>query len=123
VVATDHAPHDQAEKSVRFADAARGVTALETAAAIVWRVLGDPARMFEVMSTRPARIGGFARHGQLVEIGAPANLMVFDPSSDWVVGEFASKSSNSPFLGKEMTGRVVATIHEGRLTHRLEGAR
>jgi dihydroorotase len=123
VVATDHAPHSPAEKRVGFVDAPRGVTGLETAAAVVWRVLQDPVRMFEVMSTRPASIGGVARHGHPVEVGAPANLMVFDPSSEWVVGEFASKSANSPFLGQKMDGRVVATIFEGTLTHNLEGAR
>jgi dihydroorotase len=120
VVATDHAPHTAAEKSVSFKAAPRGVMGLETASAAVWEVLGDPEALYEVMSVRPARIGGLSRHGHRIEVGSPANLMVFDPESDWVVETFASKSTNSPYLGRAMRGRVAATIYEGTITHQLE---
>jgi len=117
-VATDHAPHTIVEKAVPFEQAPRGVIGLETAAAIVSVALsGDQAVFFERMSIAPARIAGLARHGMLVEPGTPANLVIFDPERSWVPRVFASKSANSPFLGEELVGKVLATIHEGVVTH------
>lgn len=123
VVATDHAPHTPEEKAVGFIDAPRGVTGLETAASVVWGVVEDPERLYECMSTRPARIAGLESQGHRLTVGAPANIAVFDPVSRWVVDAFFSKSSNSPYLGMDMTGRIVATIHKGLVVHRLEEAR
>jgi dihydroorotase len=120
-VATDHAPHSPAEKAVAFEDAPRGVIGLETAASVVWDVVEDVSALFRVMSSAPARIADISRHGWPVEVGSPANLTVFDPGRTWVVGEFASKSSNSPYTGRTMTGRPVMTILEGVITHQLEG--
>ncbi|MGH8913059.1 MAG: dihydroorotase [Acidimicrobiia bacterium] len=117
-VATDHAPHTVAEKAVPFEEAPRGVIGLETAAAVASGALGrDQAVFFDRMSTAPARIAGLARHGMAVEPGAPANLVVYDPERAWIPGAFASKSANSPFTGMELTGRVLATIHEGRISY------
>lgn len=121
VVATDHAPHTEDEKAVPFSEAPRGVIGLETAASSVWRAVGDPATLFRVMSTNPARLAGLARHGRLLETGSPANLVVFDPHRSWTVESFASRSQNSPYLGMEMAGRVVLTVHEGEMVHSLEG--
>lgn len=112
-VATDHAPHSVADKAVGFVDAPRGVIGLETAAAVVWGVLGDPVRFFEVMSVRPAAIAGIGRHGVTLSAGSPANLVVFDPDLVWVPTAFRSKSSNSPYLGSTLKGRSVATLIEG----------
>lgn len=122
VVASDHAPHSPDEKSVAFDEAPRGVIGLETAAAVVNGVVSDPVLLFRVLSTNPAHIGGFDRHGRAVMPGEPANLVVFDPQSEWVPGEFASKSSNSPYIGRTLRGRVAATIHEGDLSYRHGGA-
>jgi dihydroorotase len=118
-VATDHAPHAPSEKDVPFEEAPRGVIGLETAAAVAaTHALGDDQRLFfERMSVAPARIAGLARQGSLVEPGSPANLTLFDPGQRWIPGSFASKSSNSPFTGAELTGRVMATIREGKITY------
>lgn len=120
-VATDHAPHTVAEKAVPFSGAPRGVIGLETAAPAVWEVMSDPVRFFEVTSVLPARIAGLRRHGVPLTVGAPANLVVFDPSARWVPESFVSKSSNSPYLGRAMTGRAMLTVFEGTITHQLEG--
>jgi dihydroorotase len=120
VVATDHAPHTLSEKDVPFADAPRGVIGLETAASAVWEALGDPDRFFEVLSSMPARLIGLSDHGRPVSPGGPANLVVFDPRAGWTVDTFSSKSANSPFLGREMSGRVRATIHNGEVVHTRE---
>lgn len=117
-VATDHAPHLEEEKRVGFAAAPRGVIGLETAAAAVWETLGDRDRFFEVLSIAPSRILGLADHGMPLEVGNPANLVVFDPNETWVPWHFHSKSSNSPYTGRTMVGRVEATIRDGELIHR-----
>jgi dihydroorotase len=118
-VATDHAPHSIAEKGVPFEEAPRGVTGLETAAAVVaTHALGDDQRrFFDRMSIGPARIAGLPRQGRLIEPGSPANLVIFDPKRRWAPAAFLSKSSNSPFTGVELTGKVVATIHQGQITY------
>jgi len=120
-VATDHAPHSPWEKDVPFEEAPRGVIGLETSASVTWEALnGNAGLFFERMSAAPARIAGLERHGQPVESGSVANLVLFDPGRSWVPHSFRSKSSNSPFLGTRLTGRVMATIHDGAVVY--EGA-
>jgi dihydroorotase len=118
-VATDHAPHTAAEKAVPFEEAPRGVIGLETAAAVVASyALGDDQRVFfDRMSVAPARIAGLERQGRHLEPGSPANLVLFDSGRRWVPASFASKSQNSPFAGMELTGMVLATIYEGRISY------
>jgi len=116
-VATDHAPHASSEKEVPFEDAPRGVIGLETAASATHMAVGlDPMDFFDRLSVRPARIAALADHGQWVEEGSSANLVVFDPTSTWVPERFESKSSNSPWLGRPLNGGIRATIYGGRLT-------
>ncbi|MGA8039465.1 MAG: dihydroorotase [Acidimicrobiia bacterium] len=118
VVATDHAPHTEDEKAVPFEIAPRGVIGLETAASIVNEIVtGDQAIFFDRLSIAPAAIAGIPDQGRPVEPGIAANLVVFDPRTRWTPGRFQSKSNNSPFLGRELRGRVVATIHQGEITH------
>lgn len=114
-VATDHAPHAHDEKRVPFEQAPRGVTGLETAAAVVWGI--TPDRLFEVLSINPARIAGMERQGRTLRTGGPANLVVFDPRRKWVPTRTFSKSTNNPFRTVTLTGQVQYTICEGRLTY------
>lgn len=117
-IATDHAPHTVAEKDVPFEEAPRGVIGLETAASVGWATLkGDVDLFFERMSVRPAGIAGLERHGQPVAPGSVANLVLFDPARSWRPGGFHSKSANSPFVGTELSGMVVATIHNGSIVY------
>ncbi len=116
VVATDHAPHTESEKDVPFELAPRGVIGLETSFSAALEALhGDVGLVFERMSLAPARIAGFESQGRPVEVGRPANLVLVDPGEVWRVEAFASRSSNSPFLNKEMKGRVLATWSDGVL--------
>jgi dihydroorotase len=120
-VATDHAPHAAHEKDVPFEEAPPGVTGLEWAAAAVTTALRlDPERFFAVMSLAPAQIAGLgATQGRPVEVGAPANLVVFDPSGEQVADRTLSKSVNSPYLGRSWTGIVRLTVFGGAVTHRV----
>jgi dihydroorotase len=120
-VGTDHAPHAVEEKEVEFDQAPPGTIGLETALAAVLTHLVEPGtitltRALEAMSSAPARIIGAAEHGGPIEPGRPANLVVFDPDSSWVVEPpFASKSRNSAFLGRTLRGRVIHTLYRGEL--------
>jgi dihydroorotase len=120
-VATDHAPHAVEEKEAEFDLAPPGTIGLETALAVVLTHLVQPGSMsllraFEALSTAPARILGASDHGGPLEPGHPANLVVLDPAAGWVVEPpFASKSRNSAFLGRTLTGRVVHTVYRGAL--------
>lgn len=121
-VATDHAPHLPDEKDTGFDVAPRGVIGLETAASAAWEVLGDRDLLFKTLSQEPARILGLDDQGQPLQPGGIANLVVFDPESVREARGFRSKSSNSPYRGREMKGRVVATMYRGRMVHE-DGAR
>lgn len=113
-VATDHAPHTATEKDVPFEEAPRGVIGLETAFPVTLAALGgDLDLVFDRMSISPARIGAFENQGRAIAEGSPANLVLVDPSETWVADDFASRSGNSPFIGQELKGRVVATIVDG----------
>ncbi len=120
-IATDHAPHAVEDKEVEFDQARPGTIGLETALAASLTALEiDLPGLVGAMSTNPARILGLADQGGPIEPGRPANLVLFDPAAEWTVGErpFASRSRNSAFLGRTLTGRVVHTMLRGRFTVR-----
>jgi dihydroorotase len=119
-VATDHAPHARHDKEHTFIDAAFGVLGLETALSVVSEVmvragLLDWAGVAQVMSVRPARIAGLARHGRPIAVGEPANLTLVDPSAMVTVDREASLSlsRNNPWHGRKLTGAVHATFLHG----------
>jgi dihydroorotase len=123
IVATDHAPHPLEDKDCEWAAAAFGMLGLETALSVVQETMVDPglltwAEVAERMSYAPARIGRVADHGQQLEDGGPANVVLYDPSVRRVVdaGESVSLSRNTPYAGMELPGRVVATFLRGKPT-------
>jgi dihydroorotase len=123
VVATDHAPHPLEDKDCEWAAAAFGMLGLETALSVVQETMVDPglitwADVAERMSYAPARIGRVSDHGQPLEDGAPANVVLYDRSVRRVVeaGESVSLSRNTPYAGRELPGRVVATFLRGTPT-------
>jgi dihydroorotase len=122
-VATDHAPHPLEEKEAEWAEAAWGMTGLETALRVVHKAmvetgLLDWAGVADRMSVRPARIGRLTSHGTPIAEGAPANLTLYDPAApaEAVSPVGASKSRNTPFAGMALPGRVVATFLRGTPT-------
>ena len=124
-VATDHAPHARHDKEHAFVDAAFGMLGLETAFAVVHDLLVADGRLgwadlARLMSTGPARIAGLADHGHPVAAGAPANLVLVDPTATVSVDRDASQSlsRNTPWHGQALTGAVHTTILRGRVTAR-----
>ncbi|HEY5554141.1 MAG TPA: amidohydrolase family protein, partial [Cellulomonas sp.] len=123
IVGTDHAPHPREDKDCEWSAAAFGMTGLETALSVVQEAMVDTGRMTwadvaRVLSSAPAAIGRVADQGRPIAVGEPANLTLVDPAARWVVvpHEQATASDNSPFAGREMHGRVVATFLRGRAT-------
>ncbi len=123
IVATDHAPHPHEDKDCEWQAAAFGMIGLETALSIVQQTMVDTglvdwAGVAERMSYLPARIGRVPDHGRPIEVGAPANIVLYDPLATRVIDgtESASLSRNSPYVGRELPGRVVATFLRGRPT-------
>lgn len=116
-IATDHAPHPPEAKQVAFCEAAPGLVGLETALALVIGEVGLPIeRALAMMSWQPAVIAGLSStHGGPVTPGSPANLCVIDPERRWVVEPttLASRSRNTPFGGRELTGKVRHTVLAG----------
>jgi dihydroorotase len=124
-VATDHAPHAVEEKEQEFDRAPPGTIGLETALAVILSELVEPgllplSRAVEALSRAPASILGLDEQGGPVTPGRPANVVVFDPDEEWVVGErpFASRGRNSAFLGRTLRGRVMHTLLRGEFTVR-----
>ncbi|MEV4430937.1 dihydroorotase [Streptomyces sp. R-07] len=123
IVATDHAPHPHEDKDCEWAAAAMGMVGLETALSVVQQTmvetgLLDWAGVAERMSFAPARIGQAKSHGRPVSAGEPANLTLVDPAYRGVVdpADFASRSRNTPYEGRELPGRVTHTFLRGRAT-------
>ena len=119
-VATDHAPHAPMSKDVPFEEAAFGTTGLETAFAVLYTDLVkkgalDLGTLVTRMSQAPAAIAGV--EPPAIRPGAVADLCVVDPRATWTVtGDgFKSRSSNSAFIGRQLSGRVRLTLAAGRL--------
>jgi dihydroorotase len=122
VIATDHAPHHYDAKEREFDDAPNGIIGLETALGLaitelVKTGLLSLAELVERMSSGPARIFGLP--GGTLAPGAPADVTVFDPEAEWTVHpqEFYSRSRNTPFGGRRLTGRATVTIVRGQVAY------
>src|SRR5215216_4005096 len=123
VICTDHAPHHYDAKEREFDDAPNGIIGLETALGLAITELVDGGvltlpDLLARMSTTPARI--FNLPGGTLAVGAPADLVVFDPSVEWVVQPtaFFSKSRNTPFAGQRLRGRADLTLVGGEVVFR-----
>jgi dihydroorotase len=119
-ISTDHAPHTDYEKDREFDYAPNGILGLETALAVSLAVLVRQnkfklAHVIDLLTRRPARILGLPA-GTLAA-GAAADVCLFDPAEKWRYDAKAgfSKSSNSPWHGQTLTGRVRTTIVDGRV--------
>ena len=124
-IATDHAPHSAADKNKGMLDAPFGIVGLETAAALTYSELVakdvlTPLQMAEKMSYNPAKVLRLDA-GTITE-GKDADLVIFDPDATYTIDKntFVSKSKNTPFHGRKVTGRVDMTIIGGDIVYQYE---
>ena len=122
VISTDHAPHTFDDKNTSMKKAPFGIVGLETAACLTYSelVLGGyltPMQMAEKMSYNPARIIGIDKGD--IQPGKKADVVLFDPNETYRIDKntFASKGRNTPFDGREVTGRVKLTICDGNIVY------
>jgi dihydroorotase len=124
-VATDHAPHSPETKDQEWEHAPCGMLGLETAFAVLHTDLVatgqlDPLTAIARLTTGPAGVRNVGDHGGAIAVGRPAHLAVVDPAATWTVDPRAlhSRSRNSPFAGRPLTGRPVHTLLRGAFTLR-----
>jgi len=122
-IATDHAPHGPLDKDVEFNQAASGMIGLQTLLPLVLEILVRPGHLtlpqvVAMMTVAPA--GLLHLPGGTLAVGAPADVTVFDEAGTWTLDakSIASKSRNTPFLGRTLTGRVRHTVVGGRVVVR-----
>lgn len=118
IIATDHAPHSKEEKERSITAAPSGIIGLETSLALGITSLVRPGhltmlQLLEKMTVNPAKLYGLP--SGRIEEGAPADLVLFDPEEKWTPTEYVSMSSNSPFTGWELYGKVKMTICGGKV--------
>jgi dihydroorotase len=125
-IATDHAPHATHEKEQEFERAPNGITGLESALGLTLELLHRKhkvslSRLITLLSTQPANLLNLRGRGSLAA-GAFADVVIFDPGAEWIfrAAGTRSKSSNTPFDGWAMLGRVRMTISEGRVVYRAD---
>lgn len=123
MIATDHAPHAKAEKDRPFTEAPSGIIGLETAFALGCMNLVEPGhltllQLVQRMSTEAAKL--YQLDAGSIKEDKPADLTIFDPAQSWAYLVPESKSTNSPWLGKTLRGKVLLTICAGRIVYEDE---
>lgn len=120
IVATDHAPHPAEAKECTWAEAAFGMVGLESALSVVQLAMVHSqgatwADIARVLSTTPAAIGRLEGYGAPLEVGSPAHVTLVDPSAErsWSTDDLRGRSTNTPYTGRALPGRVVHTIYGG----------
>lgn len=122
IIATDHAPHSSEEKGRPLTQAPSGIIGLETALALGVTNLVRAGhlsllQLMEKMSYNPAVLYHLEDKRGWLGKDADADLVIFDPEEAWTVDSFESKSSNSPFVGETLYGKVKYTICNGEVVY------
>jgi len=120
-IATDHAPHSSLEKDCEFSEARPGMIGLELVVPVLLDLVRSGAlplaRFIDALTQAPSRVIGL--DAPSIREGAIAELVLVVPERELVIERLASKSKNTPFLGKRFTGAVAMTLAGGRVVHRL----
>lgn len=122
LIATDHAPHSAEEKAANpMWKAPSGITGLETSLGLGITSLVKPGhltlmQLLEKMTCNPAKL--YKLPGGSIEVNAPADFVIFNPEEEWTVDSFASKSTNTPFKGYKLLGKIHYTICNGKIVYK-----
>jgi len=130
IIATDHAPHTEAEKQQPFDLAPFGISGFETAFASLMGLVhrGDISlvSLINKLTAAPAKIIGKSCGGLgTLAVGSTADVTIFDPDLEWTVDtrEFASKGRNTPLAGEKLKGKVMMTIYGGKVVYKDESVK
>lgn len=121
MIATDHAPHAKEEKNRDISMAPSGMIGLETALALIIENVVKPGHVplmtvLKALTVNPASL--YNLDAGRLEVGKRADLVIFNPKEEWIVSsDFQSKSSNSPFIGQKVCGKVKYTICDGKIVY------
>jgi len=120
IIATDHAPHSKEEKEREFLKAPSGIIGLETVLSVGITYLVNKnhltlSKLLEKMTVNPAKL--YNLESGTIKVGGKADLVIFDADEIWNVEKFYSKSSNSPFLGQNLQGKIKYTICNGKIVY------
>lgn len=120
-IATDHAPHSSEEKNQEFIKAPSGIIGLETALGLGITNLVRENKLslmefLEKLTINPAKL--YKLETGRIKEGLPADLVIFDENEEYTVEKFKSKSSNSPYIGKKLYGKVKYTICNGKIAYK-----
>lgn len=123
IIATDHAPHSNEEKALPFEKAPSGIIGLETQLSLSLEILNRRyniglMNIIKMLTLNPKKLYGL--ESGTVEINKPANITIFSENEEYIYDKTYSKSSNSPFLGKKLRGRVRYTISSGKVVYSVE---
>ena len=118
MIATDHAPHSAEEKAKGLLQAPSGIIGLETALSLALMNLVEPGylsmeQLIRCISLSPARLYGL--DAGVIETGKQADITIFDPAEEWIADSFFSRSSNTPFKGMKLHGKIKKVICKGKI--------
>ena len=120
MIATDHAPHTKEEKDREIVKAPSGITGLETAFSLanmhlLKKGIIDLKKLVEIMSTNAAKLYNIP--GGEIKVGEESDFVIFDTTTKWKFEESLSKSKNTPFLNKEMEGKIWMSFAKGKIAY------
>ena len=118
MIATDHAPHSAEEKAKGLLQAPSGIIGLETALSLALMNLVEPGylsmeQLIRCISLSPAKLYGL--DAGVIETGKQADITIFDPAEEWIADSFYSRSSNTPFKGMKLHGKIKKVICKGKI--------
>ena len=130
IIATDHAPHTEADRLCEFTLAPSGISGFETALGSLMSLVHDGqlnlVTLISKLTCEPSKIIG-NKYDKLatLTVGASADITIFDPDLEWIVDtkDFASKGKNTPLAGSRLKGKVMATISQGKLVYKDDSVR
>ena len=121
IIATDHAPHDITSKEVEFSQACFGIVGLETALSLSLKLIEEKLitlpNLINKMTYKPAQI--FNLDKGTLSPGKIADIVIFDPKERYTIdiAKLKSKSTNTPFNGWEVTGKIIHTLVGGKIVY------
>ena len=122
IIATDHAPHSKEEKAKALKEAPSGIIGLETSLALgvtnlVKKGHLSMIKLLEKMTINPAKF--YNLDAGTIEEGKNADIVIFDENEKWIEPDkFESKANNTPFIGKEVYGKINYTICNGKIVYK-----